>query len=170
MSIFGGLFWGIFLLAAGLIVMLKLFFNLQFATGKLIFGLFILMIGVSLLINNTGWGIFNGNSNTNSFSSGQITETVSPQEYSVVFGSSTYDATSLKPGDHVKISCAFGSCKVILPQGNVYVHATSAFGNVRLPDGSNVSFSSDSYGQDGADAIQIEISCAFGSVNITSNN
>jgi hypothetical protein len=167
MSIFGGLFWGVFLLAAGLIIMLKLVFNLQVSAGKLIVGLLILMIGVSLLMNSAGWSFFDKNAKLNSFSSGQVTEIVSPNEYTVVFGSSTYDASGLKPGDTVKINCAFGSCRVILPKGDVYVTASCAFGSVRLPDGRNFSFNSSSYGKDKEGAVRVDISCAFGSINVT---
>ena len=173
MSIFSGLFWGIFLMAAGLIVLLKLVFNLQVSVGKLIFGMFVLLIGVSLLTNSFQWGNFKFNSaNTTVFagSSDEIVVKDSNDDYSVVFGSVTYDASQLQPGQSVKIRCAFGSCKVLLPKGNVYVTATSAFGSIHLPGGKSVTFSSDTYGTDGTNAIRIDISCAFGSVTVVESN
>jgi hypothetical protein len=169
MSIFGGLFWGILLLAAGLIILLKLVFNLQVSAGKLIFGLFILMIGVSMLVSGPGWGIWdNRMDNANLFSGGRdVTVAGENTEYSTVFGSGTYDATDMKPGDRVKINCAFGSCKVLLPDKDVYVTASCAFGTVHMPDDRTISFNSGFYGQDSANTVRIEISCAFGSVNVS---
>jgi hypothetical protein len=173
MSIFGGLFWGVFLLAAGLIIMLKLVLNLQVSAGRLIFGLFIILIGVSLLFGSPGWGTWNIHENsTNLFSGGQtikITDSTD-RDFSTVFGNATYDASGMQPGDHVKINCAFGSCRVLLPAGKVYVTATCAFGSVHLPDGNNFSFNSSSWGTDSSDAVRVEISCAFGSVNMPAND
>jgi hypothetical protein len=168
-GIFGGLFWGIFLLAAGFIVLMKIMLNLQVSSGKLIFGLFILLIGVSLLTSNQGWGKMNfSNGNTNVFESGQENRVSGNNEYSTVFGSGTYDASGLQAGENVKINCAFGSCRVLLPKGHVYITVSSAFGSVHLPGGNNVSFcGSKNYGTDAADSVRIEIANAFGSVDVS---
>jgi predicted membrane protein len=167
MSIFGGLFWGVFLLAAGLVIMLKLIFNLHFSAGRLIFGVFILLIGVSLLIGNPGWGVFNINSNNATiFSNGGDTTITTSDNYSTAFGSTTYDVKA-QPGGQVKINCAFGSCNVLIPK-DAYVSVTTAFGSISLPNGENISFiGNKTYGDDDPNAVHIDISNAFGSVNVS---
>jgi hypothetical protein len=170
-GIFSGLFWGIFLLSAGIIVLLKTMLNLQASSGKLIFGLFILLAGVSLLTSNQAWGKFNLESgNTMIFASSSeevpMQATGKSNEYNIVFGSAVYNATQLAPAQTVKVNCAFGSCRILIPKDNVYVTASSAFGNVRLPDDNNVSFRSDTYGAQNATSVRIEIHCAFGSVTV----
>jgi hypothetical protein len=168
MRLFSGLFWGIFLLASGVIILLKVSLNLQVSSPKLIFGLFVLMIGVSLLTSNFGWDNFNGkNSNTTAFTGGQQTMAEDGKEYYVVFGSTNYDLTDLEPGEHVKINCAFGYCKVILPAGAVQVKTSCAFGNIHLPDGSNTPFGSGAYSHPGDNGALVEITCAFGGITVS---
>lgn len=168
MRLFSGLFWGVFLLASGVIILLQVVFKLQVSSFKLIFGLFILLIGVSLLTSNFGWDNLNaGNGNTVAFSSGQQIGTEDGKEYYVVFGSANYDLSDLKPGEHVKINCAFGSCRVTLPSGAVQVKASCAFGNIHLPDGSNVPFGSGEYNSPGDNAVLVEITCAFGGMTVS---
>lgn len=163
MRLFSALFWGIFLLASGAIVLLKYVFNLQVSAGKLVFGLFILMMGISLLTSNFGWYGFNSNDgNVQSFSSGQQVTAQAGKEYTVVFGSTTYDLSDVEQGSHVKINCIFSSCRIILPSGAVQVSADSAFGNIRLPNGT-VTFGNLPYSTEGDNKSNVEISCVFGS-------
>jgi hypothetical protein len=167
MRLFSGLFWGIFLLTSGVIILLKLTFNLQVSSGKLIFGFFILLIGVSMLTTNLNWNNFSSNDSTISFSSGQQVDAQDDKEYAVVFGSSTYDLTKLEPGSHIKINCDFSSCTIKLPSGAVQVNTNSAFGNVHLPDGSNIPFGNGTYSTSGDNKVVVDVTCAFGSVTVS---
>lgn len=163
-SVFSVLFWGVFLLASGAILLLKYVFNLQVSAGRLIFGLFILLVGISLLTSSTGWSGFNvENGNVIAFSGGQRVAAEEGREYTVLFGSTRYDLTDLEQGSHVKIGCIFGSCQVDLPKGAVQVTADSVFGSVRLPNGT-VTFGSLPYSTEGDNKTQVDIDCVFGSV------
>jgi hypothetical protein len=174
MSILGGLFWGIFFLVAGLIVLLKIVLNLRVSAGRLVFGVFVLMVGVSLLIGSPGWGSFRYNEeNTTIFSSsaGDI-EVSSPEPYLSVFGSVTYDASRLEPGQSASIKCVFGSCRVILPGGSsgVKVTAHSVFGSIRTPDGAESMFGTNTYEKQGDNAINIDVACLFGSISVVGSD
>jgi hypothetical protein len=167
LQLFGGLFWGIMLLASGIILLLKYFFNLQASSGKLIFGLFVLLIGVSLLTSNFSWSNFNFNdSNTTSFSSGQSITADDGKDYSVVFGSSDYDLTKMEPGTKVSINCAFGSSTVKLPAGPVQVNANCQFGSIHLPNEEEISFGNRTYSTEGDNPVTVDLHCAFGSVTV----
>jgi hypothetical protein len=167
MRLFSALFWGIFFLASGAILLLKYMFNLQVSGGKLIFGLFVLMMGISLLTSNFGWYSYNDrNDNIIAFSSNQQVNVENSKEYTLIFGSTTYDVTDLEQGSHVKINCIFGSCKVKLPAGAIQVNADSAFGNVRLPNGT-VTFGNLPYSTDGDNKTKIDIDCVFGSATVS---
>ena len=163
MGLFSGLFWGVFLLAAGVILLLKYAMKLTVSSGKLIFGVFIILLGVSLLTTNTGK--YYGD-NTVVFSDTQTVNADNDREYYVFFGSSHYELSTLKPGDHVKINCAFGSAKVSLPANAVLVQSNCAFGNVRMPDGSSYPFGTGRYEREGDNPIVVEVSCAFGEVSV----
>ena len=163
MRLFSGLFWGIFLVASGAILLMRYSLNMNFSAGRLIFGLFVLLIGLSLLSSGSAWrGSAN---NTTMFSDN---ETVSPGDgtYQVVFASTNYDLSTAEPGSRVKLNCAFSSVKVKLPPGAVVVNSTCAFGNVAMPDGSNYPFGSGRYTRGDGTAVVVDISCAFGEVTI----
>lgn len=162
MRIFSGLFWGIFLVATGVILLLKYSMNLQMSSGKIIFGLFILLVGVSLLTSNFG---ITRSDNTALFSDGQVVTSQSGGDYNTVFGSNTYDLSEITPGTNIKISCAFGSARVKLPAGAYEIKANCAFGSVRMPNGTSYTFGSGNYNKTGAGEItRVEVSCAFGEV------
>lgn len=165
LQLFNGLFWGILLLASGVIILVSLFFKLQIQTVKLIFGVFVVLIGVSLLTSNFGWGNFSlNNGNTIAFTEHREVECKEGNDYFVVFGSARYDLSKLEPGSMVRINCAFGSCTVKLPSGNYVVAANSVFGSIHLPDGS-VSFGNRIYDTGGENKINVDVGCAFGSVS-----
>lgn len=168
MSIFGGLFWGILFLAAGLVIMLKLVFNLQFSAGRMIFGVFVILVGISLLIGVPGWGSVQvDNGNVTMFSEGGQSTVTASDNYTTVFGSKTYDVQA-KPGDHVRINCAFGSCNIIVHSGNVYLKVTNVCCSISVPGGYDMPFvGTRSIGDDDPNAVTIEIAGAFGSVNVS---
>lgn len=166
MRLFSPLFFGVFLLASGAIILLSHLLRYQIAVGRLIFGVFILLVGISMLTTNLGFSNLNfGSDKTVAFSSGDSVEAKRDTDYFVLFGSANYDLTGLEPGDRVKINCAFGSGKVILPEGEVRVVANGAFGTINHPEGSN-SLGYKKFGSDSDNAIVVEIMCAFGSVSV----
>lgn len=162
MGLFSFMFWGVFLLAAGIILLLKYAFNLPVASGKMIFGLFVLLVGVSLLMSNFQWKTW-GDKDTEvtSFGSRELTQTQGGKSYVVVFGSGDFDATKLEPGEKVTINCIFGSCHIKLPKA-CHGTANCAFGRVGIND-DNLYFQSKDYGEKD-DSPTVNISCVFGGI------
>lgn len=169
MRLFSVLFLGIFLLASGVIILLTLLFKLNIHVGRLLFGLFVLLVGISLLTSNLGWEKFQINdSNTIAFSSWENVEVKNSGEFTVLFGSASYDLTRLEPGAKVRINSVFGSCTVKLPAAKTKVTASSAFGSVNLPDDSfSFDTKSKEYGSGSESMINVDVSTAFGSATIT---
>jgi hypothetical protein len=160
MRLFSGLFWGVLLVASGAILLLKYSLNLQIAQGKLIFGVFVILVGVSLLTSNINIG---RSDNTAIFSDGQVVMPQSGGEYNTVFGSNSYDLSDVAPGSYVKVNCAFGSVRVKMPPGAYEVKANCAFGSVRMPNGTSYAFGGGNYNKQGpGDTTTVEVSCAFG--------
>lgn len=161
MRLFSGLFWGVFLIASGIIFLLRYALNLQIAQGKLIFGVFVVLVGVSLLTSGT----WSSRDNTSLFTEGRSSVSSGGGSYQSVFSSSSYDLTEVTPGSDVKINCAFGSARVKLPPGAYEVRINCAFGSVRLPNGTSYAFGNGNYSKTGTgDAIRVDVNCSFGEV------
>ena len=168
MTLFSLLFFGVFLLASGVLILATLLLKAHVNVGRMLFGLFVLLVGVSLLTSPPGWGRFQvGDGNTVAFSSWETVSITGSGEYLVVFGSASYDLTELEPGSEVSIHSLFGSCSVKLPAAKTTVKASSIFGSVNLPD---ESFSFDTkeeeYGSGDGNMIMVNVSTAFGSASI----
>ncbi len=158
-----GLFWGIFLIGAGLILLIKHIFKLNISSGRAIIGLFILCIGLNIIIgsNVTNRGfIFNFNNTSNK------------GEYNVIFNSGTIDLSSVESNrGTVEINVVFGSAEIILPEDReVKIQVNSAFASTQLPDGNKIVFGNGEYLHSPDDAegksLRIEINTVFGSTEI----
>ena len=169
MALFSMLFFGVFLLASGVLILATLLLKMHVNVGRMLFGLFVLLVGVSLFTSNLGWDRYHiKENNTVAFSSWESVSVTGSGEYFVLFGSANYDLTDLMPGSEVSIHSLFGSCSVKLPAAKTKVKASSAFGSVNMPD---QSFSFDTkeeeYGWGDGNIITVDVSTAFGSASIT---
>ena len=145
MRIFGGMFMGIIFLVVGLILLLNSFFNFNINIFKLIVGVVIVLFGVFILFNGFGFQ----DSRNIVFRGGIIRVSEVQDEYNIIFASGTVDLSKVKIGDSVgkiKINAIFADGKVILnPEVPTVIKASSAFGELELPDKSSVIFSSQKY-------------------------
>jgi hypothetical protein len=165
---FNLVFWAILCVLSGVVLLIRQFTPFNFSPFKIIVGLFVLLLGISLLINpmpftshiniNRGAGdtIF-GQSNTNVSSSG---------EQNCIFGQSTVNLTDAQAGSVIKINCVFGQTDVILPT-NIPVHlkANAAFGEARAPEMGSVNFGDRTYNYGGeGEGITVEVNVVFGQI------
>lgn len=145
MRLFGGAFIGIIFLAVGIILLLNSFFNFNINIFKLIVGVVIVLFGVFILFNGFGFQ----DSRNIVFREGTIRVSEVQDEYNIVFASGTIDLSKVKIEDEVKkieINTIFAEGKVILnPDVPTLIKASSAFGELELPDRSSVIFSSQKY-------------------------
>lgn len=170
--IFTGAFWGVFLIVVGVVLILNMIFGIRIPVIRILFALFLIFWGVSLL---TGIN-FRGHGRNNAvFEEKDIAADGTHNEYSVVFGSSNVDLTGIRPGDAVKkieISTVFGSSVVTIdPAVPCKIKVSSAFGAARLPDGNVISFGDYTYRSDNLKAdttayLLIDVSTVFGETRI----
>ena len=145
MRIFGGYFMGIVFLVIGIVLLLNSIFNFNVHTFKLIVGIVIVLFGVFILFN----GFSFQDSRNIVFREGIIRVSEVQDEYNIVFASGTVDLSKVKIEDKVKkikVNTIFADGKVILsPDVPTLIKASSAFGELELPDRSSVIFSSQKY-------------------------
>ena len=145
MRIFGGYFMGIVFLVIGIVLLLNSIFNFNVHTFKLIVGIVIVLFGVFILFNGFGFQ----DSRNIVFREGIIRVSEVQDEYNIVFASGTIDLSKVKIEGEVKkieVNTIFADGKVILnPNVPTLIKASSAFGELELPDRSSVIFSSQKY-------------------------
>jgi len=166
MRIFGGVFMGIVFLTVGIILLLNTFFNFNINVFKLTIGILIVLYGVFILFNGFGFQ----DSGNIVFREGIIRVSEVQGEYNIIFSSGTVDLSKVKIEGEVKkieVNTIFAEGKVILnPDVPTLIRASSAFGELELPDRSSVIFSSQKYriGDISADQgyLEIKASAVFG--------
>jgi len=166
MRIFGGVFIGIVFLTVGIILLLNTFFNFNINVFKLTIGILIILFGVFILFNGFGFQ----DSGNIVFRGGTIRVSEVQDEYNIIFSSGTVDLSKVTIENEVKkieVNTIFAEGKVILnPDVPTLIKASSAFGELELPDGSSVIFSSQKYriGDISTDQgyLEIEASAVFG--------
>jgi len=145
MRIFSGYFIGIVFLVIGIVLLLNSIFNFNVHTFKLIVGIVIVLFGVFILFNGFGFQ----DSRNIVFREGIIRVSEVQDEYNIVFASGTIDLSKVKIEGEVKkieVNTIFADGKVILnPNVPTLIKASSAFGELELPDRSSVIFSSQKY-------------------------
>jgi len=174
MRLFGGVFMGIIFLTVGIILLLNSFFNFNINMFKLIIGIVIVLFGVFVLFNGFGFQ----DSRNIVFREGTIRVSEVQDEYNIIFASGTVDLSKVKIGDEVKrieVNTIFAEGKVILnPDIPTLIKASSAFGELKLPDSSSVVFGSQKYkiGEISADQgyLEIEASAVFGALKFITTN
>ena len=174
MRLSGGVFMGIIFLTVGIILLLNSFFNFNINIFKLIIGIIIVLFGVFILFNGFGFQ----DSRNIIFREGIIRVSEVQDEYNIIFSSGTVDLSKVKIEDEVKkieVNTIFAEGKVILNSDvPTLIKASSAFGELKLPDRSSVVFGSQKYkiGEISADQgyLEIEASAVFGKLKFITTN
>ncbi len=174
MRIFGGVFMGIVFLTVGIILLLNSFFNFNINIFKLTIGILVVLFGVFILFN----GFVFQDSRNIVFREGIIRVSEVQNEYNIIFASGTIDLSKVKIENEVKkikINTIFGEGKVILnPDVPTLIKASSAFGELELPDRSSVIFSSQKYKigdiSTNKGYLKVEASAVFGKLKIITTN
>ena len=165
---------GIVFLTIGIILLLNNVFNFNINMFKLIIGIFIVLFGVFILFN--GFGFQDGGNIV--FREGIIRVSEVQDEYNIIFSSGTVDLSKVKIEGEVKkikVNTIFAEGKVILnPDVPTLIKASSAFGELELPDRSSVIFSSQKYRigdiSTNQGYLEIEASAVFGKLKIITIN
>jgi len=171
MRIFSGFYIGIAFLIVGITLLLNSIFNFNVNIFKLIIGILIVLFGVFVLFNGFGFQ----DSRNIIFREGIISVLQVQDEYNIVFASGTVDLSKVNIEDKVKkieVNTIFAEGKVILnPDVPTLIKASSAFGELELPDKSSVIFGSKKYRIGEINTTQgyldIEAHAVFGKLNFT---
>ncbi|HAV92624.1 TPA: hypothetical protein DCW38_05525 [candidate division WOR-3 bacterium] len=167
-GLFSGVFWGFLLIILGILVILKNLLHLQIPVFKLIMGVFLVYLGISMLVGgfkkSTGKDII--------FSSSEVTAESDVNEHNVIFGSGVIDFSNLELSDTVReyeINVIFSSAELIInPAVPVFIKTSAVFASSKLPDGKSVYFGKGEYNsmQDSAiKPIMIDANVVFGSLD-----
>ena len=172
MSLFDGIFWGLFFIIVGIWFMVRRYVPVQIPVFRVIVAVFFIWLGIRFLIqgpvfrDSTPWV----------FSPGRVEAPVDTNKgsYDIIFNSGTIDLSGITPsGARVEktVNVVFGSAVLRLnPSVPARVTLSTAFGSVSTPDGGTTvfgekDFKTPAYKDDG-DALVIKASAVFGSLRI----
>lgn len=168
-SLFNAIFWGLILVAAGVLMILNYVFKLNIPVFKILVGLVLIYIGVYIILGFKGWRIESYNDGkTAVFSEMNVKPEHVENEYNVIFSKAEIDLTGMTENDigkHIDISAVL-SAVVRLPANiNVKISGSAVFGSVTLPDKQTVGFGDVNYNtSENSNAVYIEASAVFGNI------
>ena len=167
--LFSGVFWGIVLIFAGISVLVKVFFNIDIPVFRVIFGLFVIALGLSILL---GRPVFKTGNHEFHYTS----EAGVKDEYNVIFGKGITDLSTLSAGaGTIEVNTIFGdNTLVINPAQPVHIRVESVFAGAVMPDGNTTAFGTYHYRTKKAatakDALYIKATVVFGSLRVAEKN
>jgi predicted membrane protein len=172
--IFREAYWGAIIILAGVLLIVRNVFKIDLPVMGIIFPIFIITLGISLLSGFRGESRLWGGGRNTLFSDQRFDNVSGDEHYSVVFGKGSYDLRNLHPVDkdiHVDISCAFGGVEIFInPAIAMKIKVSSAFGGGQMPDGHTVAFGERTYKtpayKEGAPYVSVKASTAFGGIEI----
>jgi len=171
-----GLLIGVLIILFGLSIIINVVFHVHIPLFKIIFGLFLIYIGLKIIIGNTlpsprvhwhsGDAVF-GERTYQGLPSGS-------NEYNAVFGKAMIDLRGIELKEKVtriKVNAVFGGAEVILDKNiPVRIKADAIFGGVQLPQNVAGAFGSAFYQSpdfdENKDYLLIDASSVFGGVEI----
>jgi hypothetical protein len=173
MFIFSGLFWSGVLVLLGICIILNVVLKTHIPFVRIFFGLLLVYVGFSLLFGRS----WRGREWHRHHARERFRVTDASQKHDVVFGEGEIDLTGLKLADRVireEVDVAFGSCRIRLnPELPVRVDVSSAFAEVRLPNGNEVGFGEHVYRSKDLDENQphllVKVDVAFGRLEIVND-
>ncbi|HPC38552.1 MAG TPA: LiaF-related protein [Exilispira sp.] len=169
-SIFNAIFWGLVLVAAGVLLILNYIFKLNIPVFKILIGLILIYIGIYIILGYKGVRIESYNDGkTAVFSDMSIKPEKVESEYNIIFSRGEIDLSGLKEediGKHIDISAVFGSAIVKLPSDfSVKVRGSAVFGSVTLPNKQSMGFGDINYSSGESDKfVYIEANAVFGNI------
>jgi len=170
MFLFSGFFWSGVLVLLGICIILNVFLKAKIPFVRIFFALLLIYIGVSLFFARSWRGL---EWRRHHFPE-RVRVTDGSQKHDIVFGEGEIDLTGVKLADKVireEVDVAFGSARIRLnPALPVRVDVSSAFAEVRLPNGNEVGFGDHVYRSRDLDEnkphLRVKVDVAFGHVEV----
>lgn len=143
--VFSGLFWGLLIILIGVSIIINVTFNIKLPLFRIIAALIFIFIGLSILFKGFG----PNKSNDVIFNKSELAYQSDNKEYNVIFGKGNIDLSSLKEvpeNTTLEINCIFGEGDVILNTDiPVKLKIDSAFASAQAPDGNSITFGNYTY-------------------------
>lgn len=173
--------WGLAIIAVGICVLLGAVFGINIPIFKILFGLFLVYLGLKVIFGAFSWN-FNFQAERRSsdheavFSKSQFQfpNAKDAKEYVTVFGSSELDLSTLGTTDiqSLETVTVFGESEIFVKKGTpLRIESNTVFAKSELP-GKNIS----AFGQffyatpglkDGEPALELKATVVFGSLKVT---
>ncbi|MDH4262045.1 MAG: cell wall-active antibiotics response protein [Spirochaetia bacterium] len=169
--LFTGVFWGIFLVLIGISILVRVFLNINIPVFRIFFGLFFIALGLNIVFGNR---ISLSDSKNIVFGEATIKVDESRGKYNVVFSKGITDLTGLPisgENSKIEVNTIFGDNTIYIKKGvSVSIHGNAAFGQIELPDGSNIAFGANHYSSGAIDKnnayLKLEINTVFGATRV----
>lgn len=140
MRIDNSIFWGVFLLIIGVLIVLKYTLHLNISIFRIGIAIILIWIGITLIIGQ--WGI--RDSSNIIFSERELRPETLEKEYNIIFGNGYIDLSSLLPSEFnksIKIATVFSRTTLKIDQGKpIVIDIDCVFGSAKAPDGKVESF------------------------------
>lgn len=174
------MFWGVVIILIGLSVLLGAVFGINLPILKILFGLFLVYLGIKVIFGAFSWN-FNFQNEKRStdheavFSKSQFQypNSKNAKEYVTVFGSSQLDLTMAGDlsGQSLETVTVFGESEIVVKKGTpLRIESNTVFAKSELP-GKNIS----AFGQffyttpglkEGDPAMALKVTVVFGSLKV----
>lgn len=176
MKMGSSIFWGLILIAIGLIYIINIVFNIDLPIFKIVIAFVFIYIGIRILVGSDH-KIFGGHRTKNDvvFGESNFYSTKSGNDYNVVFGKGTFDFRNIELQPEgptkIKIDAVFGGAQIFLKRETpVKVIIDAAFAGAQMPNGNSAAFGSTVYTSDNLDEtkpyLEIKADVVFGGLKI----
>jgi len=168
-------FWGVFLIFAGVALLVRVLFNIEFPVLRILAGLFFILLGLSIMLGNPLKWPVKTSDNEIIFRSGTIDHAdIQDDQYQIIFSETTFDLAGMKHPEfrqELKLNIVFSGCTVYLPDGlPVSIKVDAVFAGVKMPARNSPLFGRGSYISDDYDAdgpcLDISVNVVFGSITL----
>lgn len=170
------LFWILFLVVGGLGLIVIGAFGMKMPTGRWLFAVFLILLGIKLLVGEIPDGIAERKWD-DEFSDTLRAGGDQNKEINIVFQSGTI---LLDPGmigdgtESFSVNTVFGITDLVVPDTlNVHILVDAVFSSCVFPDGRNLHFGSDDYVQENNNAsgtVNVRADVVFGTFRIRQEN
>ena len=167
-------FWGALLIFIGVVLVIKVIFNIDFPIFKILVATFFIFLGIWILFGSIGRFHIKSGPNDVLFGERYYNAPFEQPEYNVVFGKGVFDFTDVdlsQGSKNVKIGIVFGAAEIRLSRDMpVEITADAVFAGAELPGGNTAVFGSatyvtDSYQSDSTH-LKIKLDVVFGGAQV----
>lgn len=161
-------FYGVIFIVLGSLLIARYFFKVNIPVFKITAGVTLILVGVSLFLNETK------SENSLSFSDKTLQVVTPDKQYDLVFSKGAIDLTKVLPqskGQKVKINTVFSTGTIYInPQTPILINTNSVLAITEMPDKNTVNlgkvkYATNSFNKD-LNYLEIEAKVIFGKLEI----